>query len=53
MPACLLACQVSDNGLSNAQEFYKLCPPGNVFKHSRLPGVTDRGAPFNKLNSLV
>lgn len=44
---------VSDNGLSNAQEYYKLCKPGNDFKHSQLPKVTHYGKPFNPMNSLV
>ena len=45
---------VSENGLFNAQVFYKLLRPyEGSLKHSKLPGVTDYGAPFNPANSMV
>lgn len=44
---------VSDNGLANAQGYYKLAPPGNHFKGSQLPHVTVYGKKFLSRNSLV
>jgi hypothetical protein len=44
---------VSDNGLSNAQEFYKLVKPGNDMKHSSLCHVTHYGKRFDPRASLV
>uniref|UniRef100_A0A7S0S5T1 Flagellar associated protein n=1 Tax=Chlamydomonas leiostraca TaxID=1034604 RepID=A0A7S0S5T1_9CHLO len=44
---------VSDNGLSNAQEYYRLCRPSMMFRMSALPHVTHYGKPFAARNSLV
>lgn len=45
---------VSDNGLSNAQLYYKIARPGEGrFKGSQEPHQTHYGAPFKAKNSLV
>ncbi|KAF5838351.1 hypothetical protein DUNSADRAFT_3022 [Dunaliella salina] len=44
----------SDNGLHNAQIFYKHMPPADGgMKHSHLPHITHYGKKFDNKNSLV
>ena len=44
----------SDNGLFNAQTYYKnVAPVDGGFKHSHLPHVTHYGKKFDNRSSLV
>lgn len=44
---------LSENGLADAQQYYRLCKPGMNMKLTHLPHSTHYGKPFNPRNSLV
>lgn len=44
---------VSENGLSNAQSYYKLCEPGNQMKMDHFSHINHHGKKFNPRASMV